>query len=238
MLTLQNTPNHAGVKISGDYFDLEELNKAIYHVIGNENKYHNYTGSRTRILGVSHAIRQAALGERNIERVYNGLTEHAKKQNSFISSDKNIYFSTEVLWPEILYTALALKDFIRMHREKSPFPDWEPEIHVITHFQSLVLDCLQGQVPDEEYKVIRQTFSQSAPVSGYAIQYIDFLNLKFIDMPKQQRESTLSTVAMKIAAQDGDYTAFRKQVLAAANPAKKEIHEIQIKTDYPEKIDW
>lgn len=238
MLTLQNTPNHAGVKISGDYFDLEELNKAIYHVIGDEKKYHNYTGSRTRILGISHAIRQAALGERNVETVYNGLTEHAKKQKSFISPDKNIYFSTEVLWPEILYAAVALKDFVRLHREESAFPDWEPEVHVITHFQSLVLDCLHGQVPEEEYQIIMKTFSQAPSVGDYAIQYIDFLNLKYIDMAKQQRESALSSVAMKIAVQDKDYTAFRQQVLAAANPTKKGIHEIYFKADYPDEIDW
>ncbi|WP_416145480.1 DUF6904 family protein [Planococcus koreensis] len=238
MLTLQNTPNHAGVKISGDYFDLEELNKAIYHVIGDENKYLHYTGSRTRILGICHAVRQAALGERNVETVFNGLTDHAKKQKSFISPDKNIYFSTEVLWPEILYAAVALKDFVRLHREDAAFPDWEPEVHVITHFQSLVLDCLHGQVPEAEYQVIMKTFSDTAPVRDYAVQYIDFLNLKYIDMAKQQRENALSSVAMKIATQDSDYNAFRQQVLAAATPSKKAIHEIQFKADYPEKIDW
>lgn len=238
MLTIRNTPNHAGVKISGDYFDLDGLNKAIYHVIGDENKYHNYAGSRNRLLGIAYETRHAAQGDRNIEPVFNGLTEHTKKQHSFIAPDKNIYFSVEVLWPEILYATVALNDFVRLHREDVEFPDWDPELHLIRHFQSLVLDCLHGQVPEEQYQLILKSFSQTPTVSDYAIQYIDFLNLKFIDMPKQQRENSLAAVAVKIAVQDNDYQAFRQQVLAAANPAKKAIHEIHFKAEYPQEIDW
>lgn len=238
MLTIQNTPNHAGVKISGDYFDLDELNKAIYHVIGDENKYHNFTGSRTRLLGIAYEIRHAAQGDRNIEPVFNGMTEHTKKQHRFIAPDKNIYFSAEVLWPEILYAIVALNDFVRLHQEDVEFPDWDPELHLIRHFQALVLDCLHGQVPEEQYQTILKTFSQTPTVKDYAVQYIDFLNLKFIDMPKQQRENTLPAVAVKIAIQDNDYQAFRQQVLTAATPAKKAIHEIQFKAEYPEQIDW
>ena len=40
MLTMKSTPNHTGVKISGDYFDLDELNQAIYRVIGQEDQYY------------------------------------------------------------------------------------------------------------------------------------------------------------------------------------------------------
>lgn len=238
MLSLRNTPNHAGVRISGDYFDLDALNKAIYHVIGNEKKYHNYAGSRNRLLGIAYEIRHAAQGDRNIDPVFNGLTEHTKKQHSFIAPDKNIYFSVEVLWPEVLYAIVALNDFVRLHRKDAEFPEWNPEIHFIHHFQSLVLDCLHGQVPEEQYQLILKSFSQTPTVSDYAIQYIDFLNLKYIDMHKQQRENSLAAVAVKIAVQDNDYQAFRQQVLAAATPAKKAIHEIQFKAEYPEEIDW
>lgn len=238
MLSLRNTPNHAGVKISGDYFDLDALNKAIYHVIGNEKKYHNYAGSRNRLLGIAYEIRHAAQGDRNIDPVFNGLTEHTKKQHSFIAPDKNIYFSVEILWPEMLYAIVALNDFMRLHKKDTEFPEWDPEIHFIRSFQALVLDCLHGQVPEEQYKLILKSFSQTPTVKDYAIQYIDFLNLKYIDMHKQQRENSLAAVAVKIAVQDNDYQAFRQQVLAAANPAKKSIHEIQFKAEYPEEIDW
>ncbi|WKA54327.1 DUF6904 family protein [Planococcus shixiaomingii] len=238
MLTITNTPNSTGVKISGDYFDLDGLNQAIYQIIGDEEKYYDYAGARMRILGISFEIRHAAQGDRNIEKVFNGLHDHVKKQHGFIAPDKNIYFSVEILWPEILFTALALKDYVRLHRKESKNPEWDIHLHTVSHFQALVLDCLHGQVQEEEFQTILKAFSNTLPVEDYAIQYIDFLNLKYIGMTKAQREKTLPIVAVKIAMQDQDYLSFRQEVLAAANPAKKSIHEISIQAEYPETIMW
>lgn len=238
MLTMTNTPNHTGVQISGDYFDLDELNKAIYYIIGDENKYYDYAGSRTRILGISYEIRHAAQGDRNVEFVFNGLNEHTKKQHSFIAPDKNIYFSVEILWPEILYAALALKDFVKLHRKQNEFVDWDIYLPVISRFQALILDCLHGQIPETAYQDVLKVFHEASTLEDYAVQYIDFLNLKYIDMSKIQKEQALPLIALKIAAQDKDYMAFRNQVLAVANPEKRPIHEIRLQADYPEDIEW
>lgn len=238
MLTMKSTPNHTGVKISGDYFDLDELNLAIYKMIGQEDQYYGYEGSRMRILGISYEIRHAAQGDRNIDFVFNGLHEHTMKQHELIAPDKNIYFSTEVLWPEIIYAAIALKDFVSFYQKDKEFPFWDVHLPVILRFQSLVLDCLQGHVSEEEFDTILKAFNQPGTVNDYAIQYVDLLNLKYIGMTKKQREQSLSTIAMKIAVQDQDYTAFRKQVIAAASPHKKPIHEISIKAEYPENFEW
>lgn len=238
MLTMVTTPNLTGVKISGDYFDLDELNQALYYVVGEENKYYDYAGSRIRILSISYEIRHAAQGDRNVESVFNGLHDHTKKQHGFIAPDKNIYFSTEILWPELLYAVIALKDFGKLHRKNVKLPDWNIHLQVVAHFQALVLDCLQGQVPDENYHSILQAFDQAPSVDEYAIQYIDFLNLKYIEMPKAERERILPVIALKIAEQDKDYAAFRAQVLAAATPEKRSIHEIRLQAEYPEEIEW
>lgn len=238
MLSMKTTPNHTGVKISGDYFDLDELNQAIYKVIGKEGEYHGYEGSRLRILGISYEIRHAAQGDRNVEFVFNGLHEHTKKQQGFIAPDKNIYFSVEVLWPELLYAAHALREFVRLYEIKRG--DLLADVHapVIAKFQALILECLQGHVPNEEYEAILEAFRNSPSVNGYAIQYVDLLNLKYIGMTRPQREKSLSAIAMKLAAQDSDYQAFRKQVLDAASPAKQPIHEIGIQAEYPENVEW
>lgn len=238
MLSMKTTPNHTGVKISGDYFDLDELNQAIYKVIGKESEYQGYEGSRLRILGISYEIRHAAQGDRNVDFVFNGLHEHTKKQHGFIASDKNIYFSTEVLWPELLYAVYALRDFVRLYQGKRG--DLLADVHtpVINKFQALVLECLQGRVPKEEYEAILQAFRKSPSVNDYAIQYVDLLNLKYIDMTRQQREKSLSAIAMKLTLQDPEYQAFRKQVISAAAPGKQPIHEIGIQAEYPENVEW
>lgn len=238
MLTMKSTPNHTGIKISGDYFDLDELNQSLYRILGKEGQYLGYEGSRMRILSIAYEIRHAAQGDRNVEFVFNGLHEHTKKQHGFIAPDKNVYFSVELLWPEVIYAVIALKDFLKLYQAKSDFPAWDMHVHTISHFQALVLDCLHGHIPEEEYNTVLQAFNAPATVNDYAIQYVDLLNLKYIGMTKEQREKSLSTVAMKLAVQDQDYAAFRNQVLAAASPAKKPIHEIGIQSKYPEDIKW
>lgn len=238
MLTITATPNQAGVKISGDYFDLDELNMAIYRVIGEEGKYHDYEGARMRILGMCYELRHAAQGDRNIESVFNGLHEHTKVQHGFIAPAKNIYFSTEILWPEVLFIVLALKDFTALYRKDQSQTDWDLNLPVIATFQSLVLDCLQGHIPDEVFSTVLEAFSQSFSVEEYAIQYIDMLNLQVIDMEKTDREKSLPAIAVKVARQDKDYQAFRGEVLRAANPGKKSIHEIRVSREYPEDINW
>lgn len=238
MLTMMSTPNHTGVKISGDYFDLDELNQAFYNVIGKEDQYLDFEGSRRRILGVSYEIRHAAQGDRNVEFVFNGLHEHTMKEHGFIAPDKNIYFSVEILWPELIYAAIALKDFVSLYQKRISQSIWDLHLPVIYRFQSLVLDCLRGHIPDNEYETVLAAFSQPTTVDDYAVQYVDLLNLKYIGMTKEQRERSLSAIAMKLAVQDKEYQAFRQQVLAAANPAKKPIHEIEIAAEYPEDFEW
>lgn len=238
MLSITNTPNHTGVKISGDYFDLDELNQAIYRVIGRDGQYFGYEGSRMRILGISYEIRHAAQGDRNVEFVFNALHEHTEKKHGFIAPDKNIYFSAEVLWPEVLFAALALKDFMSLYSQNLEHPKWDLHLHTVAKFQSLVLDCLQGHVPEEEFQIIQKAFDAPSTFEEYAIQYIDLLNLRYIDMTKAQRENSLSAIAMKIARQDQDYLTFRSNVLKVAEPGKRAIHEIGFNKEYPETIDW
>lgn len=238
MLSMTNTPNHTGVKISGDYFDLDQLNQAIYRILGKEGQYYHFEGSRLRILGISYDLRHAAQGDRNVESVFNGLHDHTKKQHGFIAPDKNIYFSVELLWPELLFAALALKDFVSLYSDETKYPNWDIYLPVISNFQALVLDCLRGQVSEEEYQAVLRAFNESITFNDYAIQFVDYLNLKYIDMTKKQREKNLALVALKLATRDQDYFAFKKQVMAAAEPAKKPIHEIRLQAEYPEDFEW
>src|SRR5690606_9685754 len=183
-------------------------------------------------------IRHAAQGDRNVEFVFNGLHEHTMKEHGFIAPDKNIYFSVEILWPELIYAAIALRDFVSLYQKRVSQSVWDIHLPVIHRFQSLVLDCLQGHIPDEEFKSVLAAFSQQVSVDDYAIQYVDLLNLKYIGMTKEQREKSLSTIAMKLAVQDKEYQTFHQQVIAAATPGKKQIHEIEVAAEYPEDIEW
>ncbi|UZM99501.1 hypothetical protein OL548_04255 [Lysinibacillus sp. MHQ-1] len=103
MISIQSTEQLTGVQICGDFWDLDELTKAIYKVTGDANKYYDYQGPRLRILSVCYKLRHAILGEHQIEFVSNGLNKNTLIQHELIFPTKNIYFATDILWPEIIF---------------------------------------------------------------------------------------------------------------------------------------
>ena len=239
MLSIAHTENLTGARISGDYFDLDEFNQALYAVIGDENKYYDWEGSRTRILGVAYEIRHALQGERHVDFVANGLAKASMKHHDIVTSGKNIYYSVKVLWPELIFTTIALNDFVRLYAKERTHASLDVHIAAIRKFQSTVGEALQTIVPQEEYiQFMSALSSNETNVQEYAIQFVDMLNLNYIDSTKEQREKSLGMIALKLAIQDKDYIAFKNQVLNSANKTKSDIHDISLTKKYPEEIEW
>jgi len=239
MLSITNTENLTGARISGDYFDLDEINQAFYAVIGDDHKYYDWEGVRQRILGVSYEIRHAIQGDRHVDYVSNGLTKETMKHHDMVTSERNIYYSVDVLWPELIFTSIALNDFARLYTKEHPHSSLNVHITTIRKFQSAVGEALQHVLIQEEHTQFMSKLSGSETnVQDYAIQFVDMLNLNYIDSTKEQREKSLGTIALKLAVQDKDYLAFRNQVLQSANKTKSDIHDLSLTKKYPEEIEW
>lgn len=239
MLSIENTEQLTGARISGDYWDLDELLTAIYEVIGDENRYYDYQGARNRILGVCYEIRNATQGERNIEFVANGIHKGIKKEKDILAPEKNVYFSVEVLWPELIFTAIALNDFVRLHNELIDQSIWNIHISVIRKFQSIVASALEELLNEEHYLVFMQLLHSKSPVYfRYASQYVDVLNLEYLNLSKDERKESLGAFAIRLMVEDDEYVALKEQILQAASVTKNEIHELPISVTYPEKIEW
>lgn len=239
MLSITHTPNFTGALIRGDYWDLDEVNQAINQVIGDEKKYYDWAGSRKRILDVAISIQQASRAEHHVDFVANGLHKEKMKQHEIVTSEKNIYYSVEVLWPELIFTVVALNDFVRLYSNKHPYPTLDVHVTTLRKFQSVVGEALQSVMTKEEHDQFMKILSNSETnVQKYAIQFVDMLNLSYIDLTKEQREKGLGKLALKLAVQDKDYHAVRNQVIKSANPTKSDIHDMSITKEYPEKIEW
>lgn len=239
MLSITHTPNFTGALIRGDYWDLDEVNQAINQVIGDEKKYYDWAGSRKRILDVAIYIQQASRAEQHVDFVANGLNKETMKQHEIVTSEKNIYYSVEVLWPELIFTVIALNDFVRLYTSKHPYPALDVHVTTIRKFQSVVGEALQSAMTKEEHNQFMKILSNNETnVQEYAIQFVDMLNLSYIDLTKEQREKGLGELALKLAVQDKDYHAVRNQVIKSANPTKSDIHDMSITKEYPEKIEW
>ncbi|GLC90008.1 DUF6904 family protein [Lysinibacillus piscis] len=239
MITIQSTEQLTGGCISGDFWDLDELVNAIYKITGDENKYYDYQGARLRILHVCYKLRQAAKGEHRLEFVSNGLTKNVLTQHEYIFPSKNAYFATEIIWPELLFTAIALNDFIRLHKEHVDDSDWNIEVAIIRKFQAVVADCLKQEMDDEQYLVFLRMLHTKIPLTfRYATQYIDVLNLEYLYLDKEERQIQLAAFALRIMLENEDYMALKSQLMEAAIMTKKALHDIEINIRYPEEIWW
>lgn len=239
MLSIKSTERLTGGRISGDYWDLDELINAIYEVIGDENRYYDYQGARHRILGVCLELRKATQGECNIEFVANGIHKGVIKKQDMIAPSKNVYFSVEILWPELIFTALALNDFIDLYNEFIDISPWNPHVATIRKFQSIVTECLKEHLPEDHFHVFMQLMvSKSPKYFRYATQYVDVLNLEYLNLSMEERKQNLGAFAIRLMVEDDGYLALKNEILAAASVTKNEIHELQLQMKYPEQIDW
>ncbi len=239
MLSIECTEQHTGARISGDYWDLDELVSAVYVVIGDENRYYDYHGARQRILNVCYNLRKAIQGEKNIELISNGVHREMLKRHNMIAPEKNVYFSVEILWPELIFTALALDDFIKLHNEMIDDSLWNIHIGIIRKFQGNVLDCLKYQLSDEHNTVISQLIqNRTLNYFRYATQYVDLLNLEYINLSIEERKEHLAAYAIRLMIEDEAYVILREEILATASVTKNEIHELPLSMKYPEHIDW
>ncbi|MFC5559559.1 DUF6904 family protein [Ureibacillus thermophilus] len=239
MLSIQSTERLTGGRISGDYWDLDELINSIYEVIGDENKYYDFQGARQRILGVCLQLRKATRGECNVEFVANGMHKGIERQKDILAPEKNVYFSVEILWPELIFTTLALNDFIDLYNEHIDNNPWNPYITTIRKFQSVVTECLREQLPEEHFNVfIHLMFTKSPKYFRYATQYVDVLNLEYLKLSFEERKENLGAFAIRLMVEDDEYIALKDEILATANLTKHEIHELPIRMKYPEHIEW
>ncbi|AYC28571.1 DUF6904 family protein [Paenisporosarcina cavernae] len=239
MLSIQHTANLTGATIMGDFWDLDELFQAFHTVLGDENKYYDWEGPRKRLLEVANDIHAASRGKNNLLLIGNGLSKDSMVAHEFVGPDKNVYFSFEILWPELLFTTVALNDFIRLYTHKHKYAMLDIHVTTLRKFQSLVGELLEKVSDPKDFIQFMTTISSGVTsVEDYAVQYVDMMNLQFIDFTKEQRTEILGKLALKFAVPNPEYDSVKEKVIAAANPTKSSISDMSLKKEYPEEIEW
>ncbi len=246
MLTIRNTPRTAGIEILGDHKDLLGLYSALHAVVGDDEEFHSEE-ARLRVLGVCYDLRHAMMGDRDIEFVDNDMYYDKIKRLGVVSSDKNLYYTVSILWPEILYVFLALNHFVRLYARNraktSPTPIldaanlWDSDIAQVRLFQSLVVACLKEIVSETSFRRILKLMVLPAPVLD-ATQYVDLLNMKFLGGDPDKRKKSLLTTVKRLVEQGTEYQQLRQEVDYLAKKNHCEFNDIDFSWSYPEKIDW
>ena len=239
MLTIQPTEMLTGLRISGDYWDIDALLRSIYDVTGDENRYFDFQGARNRILHFCLELRKALKGEHHIEFITNGIHKGLEKEKAILAPKKNVYYSVDLLMPEIIFTALALNDFVRLHQEMIDSSLWNLSVATIRQFQGAIAETLEDLLAEEHYIVFLQMLhSKQALFFRYATQYVDILNLEYLKLTPEERKNTIASYAMRLLIEDDSYSSLKEQLMATASVTKHSIHELNLSLKYPETIDW
>ena len=256
MITIKNTPNLTGVTISGDFNDLYNLVEAFHDITINEysEKHHQYINISTRVLGHCEDIRPAYQGDREVELVDNNMTEDNMKRHSIIVPKSNVYYSCNCLYPEMFFVTLALNELVELRirnltKTKYIYKEamdkkviWDGTIAIIRLFQAEFVKCVKETITDATFaRWMNVMNSDYISIEDIAGQYVDLLNIKYINTAKEKRLKNLSSIAKRIAEfrYDNDHKEIKEVVTEAAREHRCEPGAIKLQgIEYPEDFEW
>ncbi len=249
MLTLTNTPNFAGIEISGDHHDLNTLYMALLMIVGDEGEYGNYEGARLRVFAMMYDIRHAFQGDREFRLVRNILDEERIRGLETTIPEANLYYKCDVYYPEALFVVLAINDFIWLYAKKqaksAPFPLldkknlWDTYIATARLFQSLMMNCVKKVITEASFNRVKNLMHKDYPwMAGYATQYLDTLNIRYLNLrDREQRAKELSKIVKRMMERSEEYRQIEAEVRAMAREHNCSVEDISLAEDYPE-VEW
>ena len=256
MIKFENTENLTGVSIIGDYYDFNNLVEAFHTITVDEysGKNSEYVEMSTRILGVCYDIRHAYQGDREIILMDNGMDDEKMKYHSIITTTKNAYYKCNILYTEMLYVTIALNELVKLRMKELskkkylheiPFDKnfiWDDTISVIRNFQAEFAKCVKELLTERSFSMWLKYMNDD----GYYIiamyhQYLDLLNIQYINMTKEKRLKNFTKISKRIAEFDYDdeYCNIEKSIDEAAKKYNCHKSELRLsEMDYPESIVW
>lgn len=240
MICLENTPNYAGVYLSGDVQDLNELHASLLTIIGEEGEYAGYDQVHHRVLRLCSDLQETMLGEGEIVNVPNGVDrETSCSINLSEVSGNNVYFQMKVLWPELLFVGFVLNDYVELAaKHKAHY--WDPIHANVRQFQSLIGDCLEKTIGWDKFRLIKSYLTPTfiGYYQNYVTQYIDYLTNKFLRMNSEKRLANISIAAKRIADKGDSYMRIKRKVEITALKQGIDWEEVIIVEKDMEEIEW
>jgi hypothetical protein len=239
MLKAVHTTNMAGIRTIGDYNDFEQLYEAIHQILPEEGEDMEVEGSRLRVLGFCYDLRHALMGDRDFEYVDNGLNNHNMQKLGIVGPKKNLYLSFPTFYPEMIFVTFALNYFISGYEARRKKSTWDSSPGIVRNFQNAVLACLKETLTPQKFvNTIRLLNSNPSILKNYMTQYLDFLNLRFLEWDPIKREKNISILIKRIVEKGTEYCQIEREILQAAYKYQCHPSEIRLNEEYPEHIDW
>ena len=260
MIQVANTEHLAGVTVSGDYYDLDQLVDALHEITVNDmsediNKHDRlYINVSLRVLGVCYDIRHAVQGDRDIVTKDNGISEFHYEVHEKIVPRHNVYYSCNILYPEMILVMMALNDLVKLRMSKlagsrykfdAPFDKtvvWDRTISTVRLFQSAFQEAISGVLTKTSFARWRNVINDRAmEMRGIALPFIDYLNIEYLKMKGEVRSSKLSSIAKRLAEYYNDpvnneYRRAIDEFVLEHNCDESDLRPEGL--EYPDHVEW
>jgi len=259
MIRVSNTENLAGVTIAGDFYDLEQLTDALHDIAVNEmdeldKMSESYVNISLRVLGLCYDIRHASQGDRAIFTEENGIADFHLEAHEKIVPKRNVYFSCNILYPEMILNMIALNELIqlrisRLVKSKYQYDAafdkrvaWDKTIAVIrllqSAFQEAVSEVLTKPSFSRWQNLIHNKYIDIYRITG---PFVDSWNIKYLEMTREERSKKILTVTKRLVEyrRDPENAAYRSAIDQAMYEHGCSEEDLRFDgLDYPEEIDW
>lgn len=240
MFIITHTPNMTGVLLAGDSEDFEALYDAMHAIVGQRKQRldlwrRGFVYLVYAMIYVMHEwdIVMSAFQEHGFDR-------EQMKYLGVVGPTQNLVLSFETYWPEMLYIVFVLNEFIESYERRVKAHEWDEHIAIIRLFQSKVLKLAGETMTDKQFASYKKWTDGTKALSYgfYAnlyTQYVDYLNLQWIAMDREERPQKLSIFAKRLNQHTTDYEKLKKRIDAVAD--YEEVHPSEIAYGDYEEID-
>ncbi|WHH60657.1 hypothetical protein [Petroclostridium sp. X23] len=171
------------------------------------------------------------------------MDEDKMKWHSIIAPKSNVYYSCNYLYPEMFFVMFALNALLKLRirdlaKAKYIYKEamdkkviWNETIATIRLFQAEFVKCVKGTFTEATFaRWMNVMNSDYISIKDIAGQYVDLLNIKYINMPKEKRLKNLSSIAKRIAEfrYDNDHKEIKGVVMEAAREHRCEPRAIKL----------
>lgn len=221
MIKVTHTPNMTGVLLAGDAEDFEALYDALHTIVGPEEMAFALTQARIRVLGLCYDLRHARMGNRSVGFQEHGLDVDQLKYLGIVGPTQNLVLSFETYWPEMLYIVFVLNEFIEQYERQPKTHTWDEHIAIVRLLQSKVLQLAGETMTEKQFASFKKWTNGTKALSygfyaNFYTQYVDYLNLLWVAMDREERPNKLSIFAKRLNQHTTDYEKIKKRINAAA----------------------
>ena len=245
MLKIEITRNMTGIKLFGDYYDLEELVEVIHRLTPHgDDAYHPYYGVENRLLSFCFDVRYAYMGQRETEIVDNGFNEYNKHYHQLKTDDKTVYYSCQFLLPEVMFLMCSLPELMMMNEayciKEYSYMQYLKDKAYMNMLISLFEEVLYDIIGEDEFRKLKKYMRSSYfEFIGYVTHYVDKCNIEYIKTPMDKRAKKIKSIVKRYIDKPIGYLNMEEELLFFAKEYECSIYDLDIETlQYPDTIEW